>query len=84
MRSGLIAKKIGMTRLFTPDGVHVPVTVLQLDNLQVVSVRSDERDGYTALQLGTGKAKVKNVSKPMRGHYAKSFIEPECPKSDAL
>ncbi|QLC27011.1 50S ribosomal protein L3 [Parasphingopyxis algicola] len=77
MRSGVIAKKMGMTRLFQADGRHVPVTVLQLDNCQVVSVREAERDGYTAVQLGAGSAKAKNVSKPVRGHYAKSEVEPK-------
>lgn len=77
MRSGVIAKKMGMTRLFQADGRHVPVTVLQLDNCQVVSVRETERDGYTAVQLGAGTAKPKNVSKPVRGHYAKNEVEPK-------
>ncbi|PWR19073.1 50S ribosomal protein L3 [Zavarzinia compransoris] len=77
MRSGVIAKKIGMTRLFAADGAHVPVTVLQIDNLQVVATRSIEKDGYTAVQLGSGKAKVKNVSKPQRGHFAKAGVEPK-------
>ena len=77
MRTGLIAKKLGMTRLFKEDGTHVPVTVLQVDDLQVVDVRNTERDGYTAVQLGAGKAKVKNVSKPNRGHFAKAKVEPK-------
>jgi large subunit ribosomal protein L3 len=77
MRTGLIAQKVGMTRLFTEEGNHVPVTVLKVDNCQVVAVRTEEKDGYTALQLGTGKAKVKNVTKPMRGHYAKAKLEPK-------
>src|SRR3546814_6741263 len=77
MRTGLVAQKVGMTRLFTEDGEHVPVTVLKVDNCQVVAVRTDERDGYTALQLGVGKAKVKNVPKPMRGHFAKAKVEPK-------
>lgn len=77
MRTGLVAQKMGMTRLFTEDGEHVPVTVLKVDNCQVVAVRTDERDGYTALQLGVGKAKVKNVPKPMRGHFAKAKVEPK-------
>jgi large subunit ribosomal protein L3 len=77
MRSGLIAQKVGMTRLFTADGEHVPVTVLKVDNCQVVAVRTQEKDGYTAVQLGSGKAKVKNVPKPMRGHYAKAKVEPK-------
>jgi large subunit ribosomal protein L3 len=77
MRSGLIAQKVGMTRLFTAEGTHVPVTVLRVDNCQVVAVKTAERDGYTAVQLGVGTAKVKNVPKPMRGHYAKAKVEPK-------
>ena len=77
MRTGLIAKKLGMTRIFTEEGNHVPVTVLQVDNCQVVARRTAETDGYTAVQLGIGKAKVKNVSQPMRGHFAKAKIEPK-------
>ncbi|HZB91679.1 MAG TPA: 50S ribosomal protein L3 [Stellaceae bacterium] len=77
MRTGLIAQKLGMTRLFTEEGSHVPVTVLKVDNCQVVAVRTAERDGYTAVQLGVGKAKVKNVTKPMRGHYAVAKLEPK-------
>ncbi|MBL4720753.1 MAG: 50S ribosomal protein L3 [Alphaproteobacteria bacterium] len=77
MRSGLIARKMGMTRVFDDAGMHVPVTVLQVDNCQVVSVRTIEKDGYTAVQLGAGKAKVKRVSKPMRGHFAKANVEPK-------
>jgi large subunit ribosomal protein L3 len=77
MRTGLIAKKLGMTRVFASDGNHVPVTVLAVDHCQVVAVRTAEKDGYTAVQLGTGKAKVKNVSQPMRGHFAKAKLEPK-------
>ncbi len=77
MRSGLIAQKVGMTRVFTDDGNHVPVTVLKVDNCQVVAVRNEETDGYTAVQLGVGTAKVKNVTKPMRGHFAKAKVEPK-------
>jgi large subunit ribosomal protein L3 len=77
MRTGLVAKKLGMSRLFTEEGNHVPVTVLQVDNCQVVAVRTAEKDGYTAVQLGIGKAKVKNVTQPMRGHYAKAKVEPK-------
>ncbi|WP_198167931.1 50S ribosomal protein L3 [Ketogulonicigenium robustum] len=77
MRSGTIAKKIGMTRLFLEDGRQVPVTVLQLDNLQVVAQRTVEKDGYTAVQLGAGTAKAKNVSAPMRGHFAAAKVEPK-------
>jgi large subunit ribosomal protein L3 len=77
MRTGLIAQKLGMSRVFTDDGNHVPVTVLRIDNCQVVAHRTQERDGYTALQLGVGAAKVRNTSKPMRGHYAAAKVEPK-------
>ena len=77
MRTGLIAKKLGMTRLFRDDGTHVPVTVLHLDEVQVVDARTQERDGYTAVQIGIGRAKVKNVTKPQRGHYARVKVEPK-------
>ena len=77
MRSGVIAKKVGMTRLFQDDGRHVPVTVLQLDGLQVVSRKETDRDGYTAVQLGAGVAKAKNVAKPQRGHFGKAEVEPK-------
>ena len=77
MRSGMIARKVGMTRVFTEDGIHVPVTVLQVDNCQVVAQRNEERDGYTALQLGVGTAKVKRTSQQMRGHFAKAQVEPK-------
>ena len=77
LRSGIIAKKVGMTRLFLEDGKQVPVTVLQLDNLQVVAQRTVERDGYTAVQLGAGTAKAKRVSAPMRGHFAAAKVEPK-------
>ncbi len=77
MRTGLIAEKVGMSRLFADDGGHVPVTVLRLDGCQVVAQRTRDRDGYTALQLGTGAAKVKNVTKPMRGHFAGAKVEPK-------
>jgi len=77
MRTGLIAKKLGMTRIFKDDGTHVPVTVLHLDQLQVVDARTQERDGYTAVQLGWGKAKVKNVTDPNKGHYARVKVEPK-------
>jgi large subunit ribosomal protein L3 len=77
MRTGLIALKLGMTRQFTETGDHVPVTVLKVDNCQVVAVRTAEKDGYTAVQLGIGKAKVKNVSQGLRGHYAKAKVEPK-------
>src|SRR3954467_13783991 len=77
MRTGVIAKKLGMTRLFQDDGRHVPVTVLALEGVQVVSVREQNRDGYTAVQLGAGTAKSKNVSKPQRGHFGKAEVEPK-------
>ena len=76
-RTGLIAKKLGMTRMFRDDGTHVPVTVLHLDEVQVVDARTEERDGYTALQLGFGTAKVKNVTKPNKGHFARVKVEPK-------
>jgi large subunit ribosomal protein L3 len=77
MRSGVIAKKLGMTRLFLEDGKQVPVTVLQLDNLQVVAQRTADRDGYTAVQLGAGTAKAKRTSAGMRGHFARANVEPK-------
>jgi len=77
LRSGVIAKKVGMTRLFMEDGRQVPVTVLQLDNVQVVAQRTLERDGYTAVQLGASRAKAKRTSQPMRGHFAKAQVEPK-------
>ena len=76
MRTGLIARKLGMTRLFRDDGTHVPVTVLEIGDCRVVSRMTAEKNGYNALQLGWGKAKVKNVSKAMRGHFAKAKVEP--------
>jgi len=76
-RTGLIAQKIGMTRVFREDGSHIPVTVLHVDNCQVVDQRTRERDGYTAVQLGVGKTKVKNISRAMRGHYARAQVEPK-------
>jgi large subunit ribosomal protein L3 len=77
MRSGIIAKKVGMTRLFLENGKQVPVTVLQLDNLQVVAQRTTDKDGYTAVQLGAGNAKAKRVSKPVRGYFAAAKVEPK-------
>jgi large subunit ribosomal protein L3 len=77
MRTGVIAKKVGMTRLFQADGRHVPVTVLQLDELQVIGRREMDRDGYTAVQLGAGKAKAKNVAKPQRSAFGKAEVEPK-------
>ena len=75
VRTGLIARKLGMTRLFNDDGTTTPVTVLHLDAVRVVAQRTAEKDGYTALQVGIGKAKAKNVSKANRGHFAKAGVE---------
>jgi len=77
MRSGVIARKVGMTRVFDETGNHVPVTVLSLDDVQVVSQKTVDSDGYVALQLGAGQAKVKNVSKALRGHFAKASVLPK-------
>ncbi len=77
MRSGLLAQKVGMTRIFTEAGEHVPVTVLKLDQCQVVAHRTQEANGYTALQLGAGTRKVKNVTRAQRGHFAKAQVEPK-------
>ncbi|MEE9313051.1 MAG: 50S ribosomal protein L3, partial [Rhizobiaceae bacterium] len=71
------AQKVGMTRIYTDDGINVPVTVLRMESVQVVSQRTNEKNGYTAVQLGAGKAKVKNVSQPMRGHFAVAKVEPK-------
>ena len=76
-RVGLIARKEGMTRVFDEDGRHIPVTVLKIDACQVVSVKTEETDGYTAVQVGAGKAKVKRGSKANRGHFAKAKVEPK-------
>jgi len=77
MRTGVIAEKVGMSRVFADNGEQIPVTLLRLENLQVVAVKTAEKDGYTAVQLGCGKAKVKNVTKPMRGYFGKVNIEPK-------
>ena len=77
MRSGIIAKKVGMTRLFMEDGKQIPVTVLQMENLQVVAQRTADKHGYSAVQLGAGTAKAKNTSKAMRGHFAVAKVEPK-------
>ena len=77
MRSGVIARKVGMTRLFMEDGKQVPVTVLQLDGCQVVAQRTAEKDGYTAVQLGAGAARAKRVSQAMRGHFAAASVAPK-------
>ncbi|WP_275790834.1 50S ribosomal protein L3 [Pararhizobium gei] len=77
MRSGVIAQKVGMTRVYNDAGEHIPVTVLQMENCQVVAHRTDEKNGYTAVQLGAGLAKVKNTSKPLRGQFAAANVEPK-------
>ncbi|WP_411837568.1 50S ribosomal protein L3 [Paracoccus sp. ME4] len=77
LRTGIIAKKLGMTRLFLEDGRQVPVTVLQLDGLQVIAQRTADRDGYTAVQLGAGEAKAKRTTAAMRGHFAKASVAPK-------
>ncbi len=77
MRSGVIAQKVGMTRVYNDVGEHVPVTVLKVENLQVVAQRTKEKNGYTAVQVGAGLAKVKNTSKPMRGVFAQASVEPK-------
>ena len=77
MRSGLLAQKVGMTRVFDDSGQHVPVTVLRVESCQVVSVRTFETDGYFSVQLGAGDAKAKNVSKPLRGHFARYKVKPK-------
>lgn len=77
MRTGLIAQKLGMSRVFDAEGKHVPVTVLKMDNCQVVAVQTQEKNGYTAVQLGAGERKAKNVSQGERGHYAKAKVEPK-------
>lgn len=77
MRSGLIAQKLGMTRIYTDEGVVVPVTVLKVDNCQVVAQKTSDKDGYTALQLGAGVPKVKRLTKAERGHFAVAMVEPK-------
>jgi len=77
MRSGVIAQKVGMTRVYNDAGEHIPVTVLRVENLQVVAQRTQEKNGYTAVQLGVGLAKVKNTSKALRGHFAAASVEPK-------
>ena len=84
MRSGIIARKMGMTRVFNEAGHHVPVTVVKLDDVQVIAVRNKVKDGYTAVQLGAGIAKAKNVSKPMRGHFAKANVLPKSKLAEFL
>ena len=77
MRTGVLAKKLGMTRFFDEAGQHVPVTVLSLDGCQVTAQKTIEKDGYVALQLGAGTKKAKNTSQAMRGHFAKALVEPK-------
>ncbi len=77
MRTGLLAKKLGMSRFYTAEGAHVPVTLLHVDNCQVTAVRTKEKDGYTAVQLGIGARKPKNVTKPLKNHFAKAKVLPK-------
>jgi large subunit ribosomal protein L3 len=77
MRAGVIAQKLGMMRVFTPDGQHIPVTVLKLDQCQVVAHKTVDKHGYTALQLGAGSIRVKNLPKAERGHFSKAKVEPK-------
>ncbi len=77
MRTGLIARKEGMTRIFDTEGRAVPVTVLKIDNCQVVAQRTADQDGYVAIQMGAGTRKIKRTTKAMRGHFAKSKVEPK-------
>lgn len=77
MRTGLIAEKLGMSRLLTEKGEHIPITLLKVDNCQVISTKTPEKDGYSAVQLGVGTAKVKRLSKGLRGHFAKAKVEPK-------
>ena len=77
MRSGVIAQKVGMTRVYNDAGEHIPVTVLRLDNVQVVAQRTEDKNGYTAVQLGAGQSKVKNTTKALRGHFAVANVEPK-------
>lgn len=77
MRTGLIAQKLGMSRMFDAQGKHVPVTVLKIDGCQVTAVQTTEKNGYTSVQLGSGKKKVSRTSKAERGHFAKAKVEPK-------
>ena len=77
MRTGLIAQKLGMSRMFDSNGKHVPVTLLKVENCQVIAVQTEEKNGYTSVQLGSGIKKVKNTSKAERGHFAKAKVEPK-------
>ena len=82
MRTGLICKKLGMSRLFDSNGSHVPVTILHLDNCQVISSMTEEKNGYSAIQIGVGKIKEKKLSKSMKGHFAKNRVEPKLKLSE--
>ena len=82
MRTGLICKKLGMSRLYTEDGIHTPVTILHLDNCHVVSTKTIEKDGYTSVQLGVGNISEKNVSNPMKGHFKKNKINAKAKLSE--
>ena len=77
MRCGVIVRKLGMSRVFNDAGEHLPVTVLKLDNVEVVSTRSKDRDGYLAVQLGFGSRKTKHTTKPMKGVFSKAKMEPK-------
>lgn len=77
MRSGVIAQKVGMTRVYSDAGEHIPVTVLRMDNVQVVAQRTEDKNGYIAVQLGAGQSKVKNTTKALRGHFAAASVEPK-------
>ena len=77
MRCGVITRKLGMSRVFDDNGEHVPVTILRLENVEVLSIKSIEKDGYTAVQLGFSDKKAKNVTKPLRGFFAKSKVNPK-------
>jgi large subunit ribosomal protein L3 len=77
MRTGVLAEKLGMTRVFDDDGSHLPVSVLRVQDCEVVAARHPDKDGYAAVQLGVGRAKPKNVTKPMRGHFAKAKVTPK-------
>jgi large subunit ribosomal protein L3 len=77
MRTGILAEKLGMTRVFADDGSHVPVSVLRIEACEVVATRRPDSDGYAAVQVGIGRAKAKKVTKPMRGHFAKAKVTPK-------
>jgi large subunit ribosomal protein L3 len=82
MRTGLICKKLGMSRVYTEEGIHIPVTILHLDNCHVVSTKTKDRDGYTSVQLGVVNAKDKHISKPMKGHFKKNNAQPKVKLSE--